>query len=214
MTDINTIADLKQDSRNARKHTPRNVGMIEKSLGEVGAARSIVIDELGNILAGNATVEAAANAGMERVQVVDADGETIIAVRRTGLTPEQKVKLALYDNRTAELAEWDSEVLAGLVEEGVDLSTFWSPYELGKLGQEVNAEPVDFAAEWKGMPEFEQNDLLGAAVMIKVRFKTMEDMQDFALLIGQTVTENTKSIWHPQYDADQNNRDRRIIVEP
>jgi hypothetical protein len=132
MTDINTIADLKQDSRNARKHTPRNVGMIEKSLGEVGAARSIVIDELGNILAGNATVEAAANAGMERVQVVDADGETIIAVRRTGLTPEQKVKLALYDNRAAELADWDTAVLAGLNDE-VDLSAIFYENELGAI---------------------------------------------------------------------------------
>jgi hypothetical protein len=209
MTDINTIADLKQDSRNARKHTPRNVGMIEKSLGEVGAARSIVIDELGNILAGNATVEAAANAGMERVQVVDTDGETIIAVRRTGLTPEQKVRLALYDNRTAELAEWDSEVLAGLVEEGVDLSTFWSPYELGKLGQEVNAEPVDFAAEWKGMPEFEQEDQT-PAYTIPVHFANLQDMEEFGRLLGQTVTEMTRFLWYPPAPQQDDHRDRYI----
>lgn len=100
-----TIADLKQDPANARKHNPRNVGMIENALNEVGAARSIVIDEDGRILAGNATVEAAAQAGIERVQVVDADGETLIAVRRSGLTEEQKRRLALFDNRAAELEE-------------------------------------------------------------------------------------------------------------
>jgi len=54
MTDT-TLASLRPDPNNARRHTPRNVGMIETALREVGAARSIVIDEDGVILAGNAT---------------------------------------------------------------------------------------------------------------------------------------------------------------
>lgn len=112
---IETLADLTPDPRNARRHNPRNVGMLEKALGEVGAARSIVIDEHGVVLAGNATIEAAARAGIERVQVVDADGETIIAVRRTGLTAKQKTRLALYDNRTAELADWDADVITDML---------------------------------------------------------------------------------------------------
>jgi ParB-like chromosome segregation protein Spo0J len=130
--DITHLRDLKPDPRNARRHTPRNTGMIEKALGEVGAARSIVVDEDGVVLAGNATVEAAAAAGIDRVQVVDADGETIIAVRRTGLTPEQKTRLALYDNRTAELAEWDVDVLKGLGDE-IDLSGLWGEDELAEV---------------------------------------------------------------------------------
>ena len=114
-TVIETLADLTPDPRNARRHNSRNVGMLEKALGEVGAARSIVIDENGVVLAGNATIEAAGRAGIERVQVVDADGETIIAVRRTGLTAKQKTRLALYDNRTAELADWDAEAIASML---------------------------------------------------------------------------------------------------
>jgi len=39
------LGDLKPDPQNARKHTRRNVGMITDALQEVGAARSIVIDE-------------------------------------------------------------------------------------------------------------------------------------------------------------------------
>jgi DNA modification methylase len=111
---IKTIADLIPDSRNARKHNPRNIGMIRESLGKVGAARSIVIDEEGNILAGNGTVEALADAGIEKVRVVETDGEEIVAVMRKGLTDKQKLELALADNRTAELAEWDSLVLEEL----------------------------------------------------------------------------------------------------
>ena len=131
---IETLADLTPDPRNARRHNPRNVGMLEKALGEVGAARSIVIDEHGVVLAGNATIEAAGRAGIERVQVVDADGETIIAVRRTGLTAKQKTRLALYDNRTAELADWDADVIADLMAtERELLDGLFADDELSKL---------------------------------------------------------------------------------
>ena len=114
---VNHLRDLRPDQKNARRHNPRNVSMIEDALREVGAARSIVIDEHGTVLAGNATIEAAAAAGIERVQVVDADGQTIIAVRRSGLTDHQKQRLALYDNRAAELADWDGAVLTDLLAE-------------------------------------------------------------------------------------------------
>ena len=135
---IETLADLKPDPRNARRHNPRNVGMLEKALNEVGAARSIVIDEQGVVLAGNATIEAAGRAGIERVQVVDADGETIIAVRRTGLTKTQKTRLALYDNRTAELADWDSEVIADmLATEREVLDGLFENYELEEVAKIV-----------------------------------------------------------------------------
>lgn len=128
-----TLADLRPDARNARRRGPRAEGLLVASLQEVGAARSIVIDETGRILAGNGTVQAAAEAGIERVQVVDADGETIVAVRRTGLTEAQKRRLALLDNRTAELATWDPEVLAGIAEEGLEIGDLWSDAELDEL---------------------------------------------------------------------------------
>jgi hypothetical protein len=44
---INGLRDLKPDPQNARKHTSRNVAMVVDALQEVGAARSIVIDEKG-----------------------------------------------------------------------------------------------------------------------------------------------------------------------
>ncbi len=138
---IQTIADLKPDPHNARKHNPRNLGMVINALHEVGAARSIVIDENGVILAGNGVVEAAADAGIERVQVVDADGETIIAVRRTGLTDKQKTRLALFDNRAAELAEWDAETIAADLEAGVELGDLFDKGELDELMADLEPEP-------------------------------------------------------------------------
>ena len=84
------LRDLNPDPQNARKHTARNVAMVVDALQEVGAARSIVIDEKGVILAGNATIKAAGRGGLARVKAVDADGSEIVAVRRRNLTARPK----------------------------------------------------------------------------------------------------------------------------
>jgi hypothetical protein len=134
VAEIEHLGQLKHDTQNARKHNPRNIGMVADGLQEVGAARSIVIDEDGVILAGNGVVEAAGQVGIEKVKVVDADGETIVAVRRSGLTPEQKTRLALLDNRTAELAEWDTDILAELQDQDEALlAGLFESDELDKL---------------------------------------------------------------------------------
>jgi DNA modification methylase len=128
-------------------HTPRNVGAIADSLREVGAARSIVIDEDGVVLAGNATVTAAAEAGLG-LRVVESNGDEIIAVRRRGLTAKQKTRLALFDNRAAELAEWDIDVLRGLEPE--DLTGMFTDEEfaeLTKIERIFDKDPDDFDAE-------------------------------------------------------------------
>src|SRR5262245_13185664 len=107
-----TVADLKPDATNRRARTTRGERMLVESLEQLGPARSIVIDEDNQVLAGNGVIEAAAHAGITKLQVVDSDGQTLVAVRRTGLTPDEKRALAIYDNRTSELAEWVPEQLA------------------------------------------------------------------------------------------------------
>lgn len=127
------LRDLTSDPLNRRAHNARNVGMIVDSLHRVGAARSIVIDEAGVVLAGNATLEAAAEAGIENVRIIDATGNEIVAVRRRGLTDEQKRYLALADNRAAELATWDLDQLRADADAGLDLAAFFAPTELADL---------------------------------------------------------------------------------
>jgi hypothetical protein len=126
------IGALTPDEDNARRHNPRNIGMIGNALQEVGAARSIVIDEYNVVLAGNGTLEAAGQVGIENLLIVDAPGDTLVAVRRTGLTDAQKRKLALYDNRTGELAEWDANVLLAQASL-VDLSDLFYDSEMTAL---------------------------------------------------------------------------------
>ena len=189
------IAELTQDPRNARKHNPRNVGMVAVALREVGAARSIVIDENGVILAGNATIEAAAEAGIENLQIIDVDGETIVAVRRSGLTEEQKTRLALYDNRTAELADWDADVLAAM-DDAELLDGMFYDYEIAEV---TGAKPDEFNPEdeWVGMPEFENADLT-AKYKVVVNFARDEDVAEFERLVGQKIPAHPRSIWFPR----------------
>jgi len=108
------IKDLTPDPANLRRHGERSIALIEKSLKTVGAARSIVIDENNKILAGHGVVEGAGNIGMKGVRVIEADGKELIAVRRRGLTEEQKLALAIADNRTGELSEWAVEALMAI----------------------------------------------------------------------------------------------------
>lgn len=89
------VQALRPDPQNARRRTARNLDVIVGALQELGPARSIVIDESDTIIAGHGTVEAAKRAGVTKLQVVEADGETLIAVRRRNLTPDQKRRLAL-----------------------------------------------------------------------------------------------------------------------
>lgn len=115
--------------------------MLERSLEHYGAARSIVIDEQGEIIAGHGVVEAAGNVGIEKVKLVEADGNEVVAVVRRGLTTEQKAGLAVADNRASELAEWDLEALTSL---DVDLDDFFTPGELKFLEEEgAKSKPLN-----------------------------------------------------------------------
>jgi DNA modification methylase len=107
--------------------------MVVDALQQVGAARSIVLDENNVVLAGNGVVEAAAEAGITAVRVIDANGHEIIAVRRSGLSPEQKRALAIFDNRTGELATWNFDQLAADKEAGLSLQPFWTADEEAAL---------------------------------------------------------------------------------
>jgi DNA modification methylase len=97
-----TIADLRPDSRNARKHGKRNLATIRASLEQFGQQRAAVIRSDGTVLAGNGMLEAARELGWT---------DLAVTVVPDGWSDEQARAYALADNRTGELAEWDVAVL-------------------------------------------------------------------------------------------------------
>ena len=216
--------DLKRDKRNANKGTKRGRALLEKSLREYGTGRSVLLDRNGNVIAGNKTVDAASKLGITDVIVVPTDGTQIVAVQRTDLDIDSPVGrgLAYADNRVGELdLAWDASMLLEDIEAGVDLSTMFDDSEINALLQSVvqadadhvslltkitsasAAEPAmpanDIAAEWVGMPEFENRDIMGKYV-IKVWLADDAALSSFAELVGQKVTPQTKYIWHPQQE--------------
>jgi hypothetical protein len=62
-------------------------------------------------------------------------------------------------------------------------------------------EFASWKEEWKGMPEFVQDDLKPHQRII-VSFETKKDVEDFAKLIGQKITYKTQSIWFPKKEKE------------
>jgi len=149
---VSSLGQLKSDHKNARRRTDRSTGLIKESLERYGAARSIVIDEDNRILAGNGTVDGAKAAGIKNVRIIETDGTEIIAVKRTGLTEEEKVGLALADNRTADLSEWDQEMLHRLSEEH-DLEPWFNAEDLDELLNVTELEPEEGNTDPDDVPD-------------------------------------------------------------
>jgi hypothetical protein len=57
-------------------------------------------------------------------------------------------------------------------------------------------ENFDWKKEWKGMPEFVQENLQEIH-SITVHFVTIEDMNKFSELVGKNITFTTKSMLYP-----------------
>ena len=121
---MGNINELKFDDKNFNKHTEYGMSLLEKSLRENGAGRSILIDKDNNIIAGNGIVEAAGSVGLEKVKIVETSGDEIIAVKRTDLTLDSKKgrEMALADNATAAAdLEWNEGILAAETDKyGID----------------------------------------------------------------------------------------------
>lgn len=104
---------IKFDKRNYRKHNDRNKELIKKSLEECGTGRSIVIDNEGEIIAGNGVYEQAQALNIP-VKVIETDGSELVVVKRTDLNTddEKRKKLAVMDNSTSDSSEFDLELLS------------------------------------------------------------------------------------------------------
>lgn len=70
-------------------------------------------------------------------------------------------------------------------------------------GEVQVAADKDWKKHWVGMPEFNQEDKKTHKT-IYVHFRNEEDYQEFAKLVGQNMTNKTKSIWYPALAKTEN----------
>ena len=93
---------LKPWANNARTHSKKQLGQIADSIELFGFTNPVLIDKENTILAGHGRVEAAKQLKME----------TVPCLRQDQMTDEQKRAYVLADNKLAENAGWDEELLA------------------------------------------------------------------------------------------------------
>jgi len=123
------IDDLDLDPRNARKHDAKNLKAIADSLEQFGQRKPIVVWGR-TVVAGNGTMAAARTLGWREIQVARVPDDW---------SADQVKAYALADNRSAELAVWDEQVLASQL-----LELQEAEFDIELLGFEL---PVDELAE-------------------------------------------------------------------
>ena len=135
------IKSIKPDPRNARKHPPRNLETIKRSLETYGQRKPIVVNARTNIIeAGNALWESAKALGWDRIAVVKVDD-----------SKEMATGYGIMDNQSALLAEWDLPVLKDILEE-LDTGA-WDMALTGFLGSEIEDLMSQFYVPKEGLTD-------------------------------------------------------------
>lgn len=96
------VASLRPRSHNPRTHSRRQIRQIAGSIREFGFTNPVLVDADERIVAGHGRVEAAKLLGIDRVPTI----------RLEDLSEAQIRAYVIADNRLAEIAGWDPELLA------------------------------------------------------------------------------------------------------
>ena len=96
------IGSLQINPRNARTHGKKQINQIAASIKEFGFTNPVLVNEIGMVIAGHGRVAAADMLGMTVVPTIEL----------SHMTPDQLRAYVLADNRLAELAGWDKDILS------------------------------------------------------------------------------------------------------
>jgi ParB-like chromosome segregation protein Spo0J len=109
------VRELRPHPNNARTHSKKQIRQIAKSIEKFGFCNPVLVDDAKQIIAGHGRVEAAKLLGIDAVPTW----------RLAHLSDADKRAYVLADNRLAQAAGWDRELLAielqGLIELDVDI---------------------------------------------------------------------------------------------
>lgn len=159
--------EIKFDKRNYRRHSDENKRIIKKSLEELGAGRSVLIDKNDTLIAGNGVFEQAQKLGIP-VRVIETDGTELVAVKRTDLATgdEKRKKLAMADNVASDLSDFDDDLLHE--DFSIEELNDWGL----EFGEEINEADVEHLFE--NAKESQNKDILKVIIGIPVSLKDKE----------------------------------------
>ena len=120
-------SELKPYARNARTHSPKQIAQIAASIRTFRFNNPVLIDKNNVIIAGHGRVEAAKLLGLDTVPVI----------RLEHLSEAEKRAYILADNRLAEKAGWDAEILAielqNLIELDLDFDVAVTGFDMPEI---------------------------------------------------------------------------------
>lgn len=158
------VARLVPYDKNAREHSPEQVAQIAASIIEFGFLNPILVDSKDGIVAGHGRLSAAKELALDVVPVVVLDH----------LTENQKKAYILVDNKLAENATWNEDLLA---EEIIKLNL--QDFDLNILGwtdEEIKALQEDGWAS--DIDDVEKNEENLDGIMGKIVIKLDPDYKD------------------------------------
>ena len=121
------VTSLKVNASNSRTHSKQQIRQIAKSIEEFGFNNPVLIDASGMIIAGHGRVAAARLLGLENIPTIRLENLTGVHLRA----------FVIADNRLAENAGWDREVLAielqNLLKLDVDLDITVTGFEIPEI---------------------------------------------------------------------------------
>ena len=137
------VDQLKPYANNPRTHSKKQIRQIADSIEEFGWTNPVLTDGNGNVIAGHGRIEAARLLGIKDVPVLCLDH----------LTDAQKRAYVIADNKLAENAGWDTELLAielqGLLDLNIDFDIELTGFETGEIDVLLASET---AAESETVP--------------------------------------------------------------
>ena len=193
------LADLVPYARNSRTHDDAQVAQISASIREFGFTNPVLIDEDGGIIAGHGRVLAARKLGMQEVPCI------VLA----HLTDVQRRAYVIADNKLALNSGWDADMLKLEIEDlqASELDLEILGFDAAELSQILSDAPpvqgggTDPYAEWDGMPEFDQKDKTAFRSLV-VHFASQSNVDSFAELVEQKITDKTRYLWFPMIEIE------------
>lgn len=142
------LSELKPYARNARTHSRAQIKQIANSIERFGFTNPILIDDDDQIIAGHGRAAAGKLLGLSEVPTV----------RLSHLSPAERRAYVLADNRLAEKAGWDREILAIELQGLIDLDfevelTGFATGEVDVILDEAEDEKREAAGPEDEIPE-------------------------------------------------------------
>lgn len=187
LIDINSVIP---SPSNPREISPKDFDSLKKKIERWGIWKPFLVwESKKQILGGNSRYKACKELGHKEIWVE----------YREPKDDAEALEMAIADNESS--GEWILSKLTGQLKEyegSIDLEEY--KISLGSIRTLNLINEADDPVElYKGITDFESENE-GAWKSLIIHFENEDDYKEFALLIGQSLTNKTKSIWFPEHE--------------